>query len=103
MSGDWFRAITLRLLSLVMMVASGGGPGSFWESSPSPATGEPRAPPQLQPDILALGSNTDPYQPIERRFKITRQVLEVLWQTRHPVMIVTKSDLVLRDLDLLVQ
>jgi DNA repair photolyase len=55
---------------------------------------------RVQP--LALGTNTDPYQPIERRFKITRGVLEVLWQHRHPVMITTKSALILRDLDLLV-
>lgn len=54
-----------------------------------------------QPEPLALGANTDPYQPIERRFRITRELLELLEQCRHPVMIVTKSDLVLRDLDLL--
>ncbi len=51
---------------------------------------------------IALGSNTDPYQPIERTLKITRSVLEVLAEHRHPVTIVTKSELVLRDLDLLV-
>lgn len=50
---------------------------------------------------IALGTNTDPYQPIERRWKITRQVLEVLERTSHPVTVVTKSALVLRDLDLL--
>ncbi|HKQ96927.1 MAG TPA: radical SAM protein, partial [Candidatus Polarisedimenticolia bacterium] len=50
---------------------------------------------------IALGANTDPYQPIERRLGITRQVLEVLAEHRHPTAIVTKSDLVLRDLDLL--
>ncbi|HEX9426191.1 MAG TPA: PA0069 family radical SAM protein [Candidatus Polarisedimenticolia bacterium] len=50
---------------------------------------------------IALGSNTDPYQPIERTLKITRSVLEVLREFRHPVTIVTKSDLVLRDRDLL--
>jgi DNA repair photolyase len=50
---------------------------------------------------LALGSNTDPYQPIERRLQITRAILEVLWQFRHPVTIVTKSALVRRDLDIL--
>jgi len=50
---------------------------------------------------IALGANTDPYQPIERRLRITRQILEVLAEHRHPVSIVTKSDLVLRDLDLI--
>jgi DNA repair photolyase len=50
---------------------------------------------------IALGSNTDPYQPIEREWKITRQVLEVLAECRHPVSIVTKSALIERDLDLL--
>jgi DNA repair photolyase len=54
-----------------------------------------------QPRTIAIGTNTDPYQPIERRFRITRQVLEVLARTGHPVGIVTKSDLVLRDLDIL--
>ncbi len=52
---------------------------------------------------IALGSNTDPYQPIEREWKITRQILEVLAECRHPVFIVTKSALIERDLDLLVQ
>ncbi len=50
---------------------------------------------------LALGSNTDPYQPIERTYRITRQILEVLLEFNHPVGIVTKSALVLRDLDIL--
>ena len=52
-------------------------------------------------DVLALGSNTDPYQPVEKRHLITRQILEVLAEHRHPVSIVTKSELVLRDLDIL--
>lgn len=51
---------------------------------------------------LALGTNTDPYQPIERRLKITRGVLEVLARCRHPATIVTKAAAVVRDLDLLV-
>lgn len=50
---------------------------------------------------LALGANTDPYQPLERKQRITRGVLEVLHEHHHPVGIVTKSDLVLRDRDLL--
>lgn len=51
--------------------------------------------------VIALGANTDPYQPVERRLGITRGVLEVLSRTRHPVGIVTKSAAVTRDLDLL--
>ena len=50
-----------------------------------------------------LGANTDPYQPVERRMQVTRSILEVLARTRHPVTVVTKSALVLRDLDLLTQ
>ncbi|MEK6594072.1 MAG: PA0069 family radical SAM protein [Pseudomonadota bacterium] len=50
---------------------------------------------------LALGSNTDPYQPIERRYRIMRQILEVLAECEHPLTIVTKSALIERDLDLL--
>ncbi|MGE7993117.1 PA0069 family radical SAM protein [Pseudomonas sp. NPDC089554] len=50
---------------------------------------------------INLGSNTDPYQPIEREQRLTRRVLEVLLRYRHPVTIVTKGSLVLRDLDLL--
>jgi len=52
---------------------------------------------------IALGSNTDPYQPIEREWQITRQILEVLAECRHPVSIVTKNALVERDLGLLAQ
>ena len=50
---------------------------------------------------IALGTNTDPYQPIEGRWKITRSVLEVLVETKHPFTITTKSDRVLRDVDLI--
>jgi DNA repair photolyase len=52
---------------------------------------------------IALGSNTDPYQPIEREWKITREILEVLAECKHPLSIVTKSALIERDLDLLAQ
>ncbi len=54
-----------------------------------------------EPATLALGANTDPYQPVERDQRITRRILEVLSEASHPVSIVTKSALVLRDLDLL--
>ena len=50
---------------------------------------------------IALGANTDPYQPIEREYRITRQILEVLSEFNHPVGIVTKSALVVRDIDIL--
>ncbi|HQU49065.1 MAG TPA: PA0069 family radical SAM protein [Casimicrobiaceae bacterium] len=50
---------------------------------------------------IALGTNTDPYQPIEREWRITRSVIEVLVETRHPFSIVTKNALVVRDLDLI--
>jgi DNA repair photolyase len=53
------------------------------------------------PRTIAIGTNTDPYQPIERGYKIMRGVLEVLDRLGHPVGIVTKSALILRDLDLL--
>lgn len=50
---------------------------------------------------IMLGSNTDPYQPVERDLKVTRSILEVLAEARHPVAITTRSTLLLRDLDLL--
>src|SRR6201987_1155468 len=53
------------------------------------------------PKVIAIGTNTDPYQPIERRHQIMRRILEVLERSGHPVGIVTKSALVLRDLDIL--
>ncbi|WP_363350685.1 PA0069 family radical SAM protein [Methylocystis echinoides] len=53
------------------------------------------------PKVIAIGANTDPYQPAERRHRVMRSVLEVLARAKHPVAIVTKSALVLRDLDLL--
>ncbi len=49
---------------------------------------------------IAIGTNTDPYQPIEGKWRIMRSILEVLSETSHPVVITTKSDRVLRDLDL---
>ncbi|MFO1061491.1 MAG: PA0069 family radical SAM protein [Dongiaceae bacterium] len=57
--------------------------------------------PGYRPAVMAIGTNTDPYQPIEREYGITRQVLQVLSDFNHPVGIVTKSALVLRDLDIL--
>ncbi|MEQ1639736.1 MAG: PA0069 family radical SAM protein [Novosphingobium sp.] len=57
--------------------------------------------PGYKPAPIAMGTNTDPYQPIEERYRITRSVLEVCLEARHPVTITTKSARVLRDLDLL--
>jgi DNA repair photolyase len=57
--------------------------------------------PGYQCKPIMLGANTDPYQPLEQRLKVTRSLLEVLLATRHPVSIITKGTLVLRDLDLL--
>jgi DNA repair photolyase len=59
------------------------------------------AKPGYVPSQIALGINTDAYQPIERRYRVTREVLEVLAECRHPVSFVTKSALIERDVDLL--
>ena len=59
------------------------------------------ASPRYVPKFIALGAVTDPYQPIEREHRITRSMLEVLDRTSHPVGIVTKSALVVRDVDIL--
>ena len=52
---------------------------------------------------IAMGTNTDPYQPLEKRLQVTRSILEVLLRVHHPVTLVTKSTLILRDLDLLAE
>ena len=69
---------------------------------------KPNAPELLEREIsaanyspIAIGTNTDPYQPIERRYEVMRRILEVLERAGHPVGIVTKSNLILRDLDIL--
>jgi DNA repair photolyase len=62
---------------------------------------ETLAKPGYQPSPIALGANTDCYQPIERKYRITRQILEVLADCEHPVTMVTKSALIERDLDIL--
>jgi DNA repair photolyase len=54
-----------------------------------------------QPRTIAIGTNTDPYQPIEKQWRIMREILEVLDARNHPVGIVTKSALVTRDIDIL--
>ncbi len=57
--------------------------------------------PKYKPDVVAMGTNTDPYQPVERELKITRQILRVLSDFNNPVGIVTKNQLVARDIDIL--
>ena len=57
--------------------------------------------PSYVPSVIAMGTNTDPYQPLEKKMRITRSILEVLRDFRHPVGIVTKSPLILRDIDIL--
>ncbi|NTG49489.1 PA0069 family radical SAM protein [Agrobacterium rhizogenes] len=57
--------------------------------------------PGYKPRVIAIGTNTDPYQPIEKEWRIMRQILEVLNKANHPVAIVTKSALVMRDIDIL--
>jgi DNA repair photolyase len=59
------------------------------------------AAPGYSPRTIAIGTNTDPYQPIEKKYQIMRRILQVLERAGHPVGIVTKSSLVLRDLDIL--
>lgn len=59
------------------------------------------AKPNYEVKTLAIGTNTDPYQPIEKKYRIMREILEVLDAASHPVTIVTKSALVTRDIDIL--
>lgn len=57
--------------------------------------------PKYQPEVIALGANTDAYQPVERKLKITRSIMEVLQEFRNPVTIISKSSLIERDIDIL--
>jgi len=57
--------------------------------------------PKYVPQVIAIGTNTDPYQPIETKLRIMRSILEVLWEFKHPVGIVTKNAGILRDIDIL--
>jgi DNA repair photolyase len=59
------------------------------------------AKPSYRPGVIHIGGNTDPYQPQERRLRVTRQVLEVMTRFNHPLSIITKSALIGRDLDIL--
>ena len=73
----------------------------FAKTNAAQALEKELAAPNYKPRMIAIGSNTDPYQPVERHYRIMRHILEVLSATNHPVGIVTKSSLVLRDLDIL--
>ncbi|MBL8644137.1 MAG: radical SAM protein, partial [Rhodospirillaceae bacterium] len=57
--------------------------------------------PSYECKTMAMGTNTDPYQPVERKYQVTRSVLQVLQRFNHPVGIVTKSALITRDIDIL--
>jgi len=85
----------------------GMSPGLDFESK---LFAKPEAPKLLERELsdpkysartIAIGTNTDPYQPIEKQYQIMRRILEVLERFGHPVGIVTKSAMVLRDLDIL--
>jgi DNA repair photolyase len=54
-----------------------------------------------KPEVIHIGGDTDPYQPAERKARVTRRVLETLYRFKHPFTLITKSSLVLRDLDIL--
>jgi DNA repair photolyase len=73
----------------------------FYKENAGKVLEQELAKPGYVPKTIMLGANTDPYQPVERDLRVTRSVLEVLARARHPVSIISKSAMVLRDLDLL--
>ena len=73
----------------------------FYKTDPAERLREALDRAEYQCKPLAMGTNTDPYQPGEKHYQVTRRVLEVLLEYRHPVTIVSKGALILRDLDLL--
>ncbi|MCG8440405.1 MAG: PA0069 family radical SAM protein [Caulobacterales bacterium] len=73
----------------------------FWKKDAARLLERELAAPRYRPAMLVIGGDTDPYQPAERESRVTRSILEVLAACRHPCAIVTKSPLILRDLDLL--
>jgi len=73
----------------------------FYKENAAQILEEQLAKPKYTPKPIALGINTDSYQPLEKRLEVTRSILTVLARTRHPVSIITKSALVIRDIDLL--
>ena len=81
--------------------ASISRPGSCSSPTPPSCSTAELAAPKYRPDVVAMGTNTDPYQPVERELKITRSILKVLSDFNNPVGIVTKNHLVTRDIDIL--
>ena len=81
--------------------APGSGDRLFAKAGAAELLEKELAAPRYQVKAVALGTDTDPYHPVERTERVTRSILEVLARTNHPVGIITKSALVLRDLDLL--
>ena len=75
----------------------------FYKTNPIDRLRESLDNPRYECKTIAIGTNTDPYQPVEKRLCVTRQILETLFAYRHPVSIVTKGVLILRDLDLLAE
>ena len=73
----------------------------FFKANGAQRLKEELAKPGYRVSPIALGANTDPYQPIERRLRVTRELLEVLNDCHHPVTVTTKGSLIERDLDLL--
>lgn len=73
----------------------------FYKTGPAERLREALDSPGYECRTLAIGTNTDPYQPGEKHYRVTRRVLETLLEYRHPVSIVTKGALILRDLDIL--
>jgi DNA repair photolyase len=74
----------------------------FFKAQAAERLTEELSKPRYVPRPIMLGANTDPYQPLEKRLRVTRSILEVLAKCRHPVSIVTKGALIERDLDILV-
>ena len=73
----------------------------FYKTNPVDRLREALENPRYRCQTIAMGTNTDPYQPAERKFEITRKILETMLEYRHPVSIATKGSLILRDLDVL--
>ena len=73
----------------------------FYKTNPVERLREKLDNPRYACEPIAMGTNTDPYQPAEKELRVTRQILETLLEYRHPVSIVTKGVLILRDLDIL--
>ena len=75
----------------------------YYKENAAGLLAEELAHPGYECSPITLGSNTDPYQPVERRLRVTRSILEVFSETRHPFSIVTKGSTILRDLDLIAE